>query len=112
MPVSPSAPNPPAGAPTPRAADRPAPQSAPRTARSGTGAWVLSAAVHLVLIGGLAGMSLLAPPPPPTVAVFELVSVERPKLRPIAPKTPEPPAEKPPESRPPEASRLTPTPYS
>jgi len=96
---SPHAPNPADGARTGRT-----------PARRGTGAWILSAAMHLLLAGSVVVVGLMAPPPPPTVAVFELVSVERPKLRPIAPKTPEPPAEKPPESRPPEAPRLTPTP--
>src|SRR5690606_11426078 len=40
----------------------------------------------------------------------ELVTPEKPKLRPLAPKTPEPPAEKPAESRPPEAPTVAPKP--
>jgi protein TonB len=68
-------------------------------------AWIVSALIHAIVIAGLAAIALLAPPPPPVVAVFELVSVEKPKLRPLAPKTPEPPPEKPPESRPPEAPK-------
>jgi protein TonB len=67
-------------------------------------AWIVSVAVHALVIAGVLAYALLAPEPPPTVAVFELVQAERPKLRPLAPKAPEPPPEKPPEeSRPPEA---------
>jgi TonB family protein len=73
-------------------------------------AWLFSTAIHGVLLAVFLAYSLFAPKPPPTVAVFELVSVERPKLRPLAPKTPEPPPEKIPESRPPEAPALTPRP--
>jgi protein TonB len=67
--------------------------------------------VHGAALALLCGYALFAPKPKPVVAVFELVSAERPKLRPLAPKTPEPPpVEKPPESRPPEAPALTPKP--
>lgn len=72
--------------------------------------FVLAVALHVVLIGGVFVWSLFKPKPAPVVAVFELVSVEKPKLRPLAPKSPEPPPEKPAESRPPEAPALTPKP--
>lgn len=97
----PTAPSQPDGAPPRRA-------SATTDAR----AWALSAAIHLALAGIVVAVGLMAPKPSPPVAVFELVSVERPKLRPIAPKTPEPPAEKPPRSRPPEAPKLAPKPQA
>lgn len=71
---------------------------------------LIAAGLHVGVIAGLLAWSLLAPPPPPVVAVFELVSVERPKLRPLAPKTNEAPPEKPAEARPPEAPALTPKP--
>lgn len=66
--------------------------------------------LHVALIGGLLAWSFFSPAPQPVVAVFELVSVERPQLRPLTPKSPEPPAEKPAESRPPEAPALAPKP--
>lgn len=57
--------------------------------------------------------ALLAPHRPSAVPVFELVSMEKPKLRPLQPKVqppPEPPPPEPEEVRPPEATKLTPTP--
>jgi len=67
-----------------------------------------ASALHALGVAGLLGWVFFAPKPAPVVAVFELVSMERPKLRPLAPKTPEPPAEQPAESRPPEAPTLAP----
>jgi len=83
------------------------PESSPRKA------FVVSAGVHAVLLGALV-YALWAPKRPVRVEVFELVSLEPPKLRPLAPKTPEPPP--PPEEEPkaptraPEAPKLTSTP--
>ena len=89
-----------------------APSTGPRPeSGSARRAWIVSALMHVLVIAGLATFALLAPPPPPTVAIFELVSVEKPKLRPLAPKTPEPPPpETPPESRPPVAKPKQPAP--
>jgi TonB family protein len=71
----------------------------------------LAAGLHAAVIAGVFAYALLAPKPKPVVAVFELVSTdERAKLRPLAPKAPEPPAEKPAETRPPEAPAVTPKP--
>lgn len=69
---------------------------------------ILAAGLHLLVVVALLAYAAFAPKPPPVVAVFELVSVDRPKLRPLAPKTPEPVVETPEESRPPEAPALTP----
>ena len=73
-------------------------------------AWLFSVSAHGIALAAFFAYALFAPEPPPVVAVFELVSAERPKLRPIAPKTPETPPEKSPESRPPEAPAPTPKP--
>lgn len=81
-----------------------------RAAPSSRGAWTVSILLHAAVTGGFVVFALWAPEPPPTVAVFELVTPEKPKLRPMAPKTPEPPAEKPPEARPPEAPKVAPKP--
>lgn len=86
------------------------PSTAPVRSRPIDKALLLAAGLHVAVIVGLLAWSLLAPPPAPVVAVFELVSLERPKLRPLAPKTVEPPPEKPAEARPPEAPALTPKP--
>jgi protein TonB len=67
----------------------------------GRKAWIVSALLHAGIVLALAGWALFAPAPPPATAVFELVAVEQPRLRPLAPKAPEPPPEAPPESRPP-----------
>jgi len=75
-------------------------------------AFVVSALVHAVLLGALI-YALWTPQRPARVEVFELVSLEPPKLRPLAPKTPEPPPppeEKKVETRAPEAPKLTSTP--
>jgi TonB family protein len=71
-----------------------------------------------VLVHGLGllfiGLSaLMAPHRPSEVPVFELVNLEKPKLRPLTPKVqppPEPPPPEPEPVRPPEAPKLTPTP--
>lgn len=69
---------------------------------------VIVTVVHGAFLVVLFGYALFAPKPKRVVAVFELVSAERPKLRPLAPKDPEPPVEKPPEpTRAPEAPALT-----
>jgi protein TonB len=73
-------------------------------------AWVVSALLHAGIVLALAGWALFAPAPPPVTAVFELVSVERPRLQPLAPKAPDPPPEAPPESRPPPAPAPAPKP--
>jgi protein TonB len=105
----------------PAAAPKTSSRAAPRNAR-GTfdprrvgvegerKAWVVSALLHAGIVLTLAGWALFAPAPPPVTAVFELVAVEQPKLRPLAPKAPEPPPEAPPESRPPPAPAPAPTP--
>jgi hypothetical protein len=62
---------------------------------------VVSALLHAGIVAALACWALFAPAPPPVTAVFELVAMEQPRLRPLAPKAPEPPPEAPPESRPP-----------
>jgi TonB family protein len=85
-------------------------KAAPRGSPQSRGAWLFSILVHGMALVAFVTYSLLAPKPPPTVAVFELVAVEKPRLRPLAPKTPEPPVETPPESRPPEAPALVPKP--
>jgi TonB family protein len=86
---------------------RPRPYRSPDTP---AGAWILSAAAHVLIAGALVAWTLFTPKPPPTVAIFELVQIERPQLRPLAPKSPEPPPPKPPESRPPPAPALKPSP--
>jgi TonB family protein len=71
-----------------------------------------------VLVHGFAmlffGLSaLLAPHKASTVPIFEIVSLEKPKLRPLRPKVQKPPEPPPPEPepvRPPDAPKLTPTP--
>ena len=86
-----------------------------RNARRGANpnrALIVSAIVHAILVGALIYV-FWQPPRPPRVEVFELVSLEPPKLRPLAPKTvepPPPPEETPVETRAPEAPKLTSTP--
>ncbi len=71
-----------------------------------------------VLVHGFAmlfmGVSaLLAPHSPSAVPIFEIVSLEKPKLRPLRPKVVQPPEPPPPEPepvRPPDAPKLTPKP--
>jgi len=93
------------------ASNRP-PQTARARAATGPDAalW-LAAGLHAAVIAGVFAYALLAPKPKPVVAVFELVSTDvRPKLRPLAPKAPEPPPETPAETRPPEAPAVAPKP--
>lgn len=71
---------------------------------------VLAHGAAILMIGLSA---LLAPHRPSTVPVFELVNLEQPKLRPLAPKVkppPEPPKPQPEPAPPPEAPKLTPKP--
>jgi protein TonB len=70
-------------------------------------AFTVSVAVHAAIVGALVYV-FWSPKPPARVQVFELVSLEAPKLRPLAPKEPDPPAAAPEEpAAPPEAPRLT-----
>lgn len=67
-------------------------------------------ALGLIILGMSA---LLAPKRPSVVPVFELVNLEKPKLRPLVPKAPPPPEPPPPEPepiKPPDAPKLTPKP--
>jgi len=76
-------------------------------------AFLVSGLVHGIAIVSVGLSSLLAPPRPSVVPVFELVSLEKPKLRPLAPKTPPPPKPQPPPpepTRPPDPPKLTPKP--
>jgi periplasmic protein TonB len=106
-------------------AQAPVPSSAPRPSRgsgdASKGKEPLTENISLlisVLVHGFAmvmiGLSaLMAPHRPSEVPVFELVNLEKPKLRPIQPKVkppPEPPPPEPEPVRPPEAPKLTPTP--
>lgn len=83
-----------------------------RRGGSSNKALITSALVHAVLVGALLYI-FWQPPRPARVEVFELISLEPPKLRPLAPKNPEPPPppeEKKVETRAPEAPKLTSTP--
>lgn len=74
---------------------------------------LVSFLLHALAILFLGMTALLAPKRPSTVPVFELVSLEKPKLRPLTPKAPPPPEPPPPEPepvKPPEAPKLTPKP--
>jgi len=106
-----------AQAPVPSSAPRPSPGSGDAS----RGKEPLSENISLlisVLVHGFAmlmiGLSaLLAPHRPSEIPVFELVNLEKPKLRPIQPKVkppPEPPPPEPEPVRPPEAPKLTPKP--
>jgi TonB family protein len=85
----------------------------PREPLEGKAAFLVSLAVHalgLILLGMTA---FLAPKKPPVVPVFEIVNLEKPKLRPLTPKVkppPEPPPPEPEPVKPPEAPKLTPKP--
>ncbi len=73
----------------------------------------VSVLIHAFAIVGLGLSALLTPHRPSTVPIFEMVNLEKPKLRPITPKTlppPEPPPPEPEPVRPPDAPKLTPTP--
>jgi protein TonB len=74
---------------------------------------LVSVLIHLLALIILAMTALLKPHRPSVVPVFELVSLEKPKLRPIEPKVQPPPEPPPPEPEPvkqPEAPKLTPKP--
>jgi periplasmic protein TonB len=74
---------------------------------------LISVLVHALAILFIGLSALLAPHRPSTVPVFEIVNLEKPKLRPLTPKTvkpPEPPPPEPEEVKPPEAPKLTPKP--
>lgn len=76
-------------------------------------ALLVSGFVHGIAILAIGLSSLLAPHRPSVVPVFELVSLEKPKLRPLTPKTPPPPKPQPPPpepTRPPDPPKLTPKP--
>ena len=71
----------------------------------------VSVGVHAVGLVALAIFALLEPHRASVVPVFELVSLEKPKLRPLQPKVQPPPEPPPPEPEPvapPEAPKLTP----
>lgn len=89
---------------------RPSPPASRAASRPFDAPFLVAAGLHVGAIAAVVAWSWLAPPPPPVVAVFELVSVDRPKLRPLAPKTNQAPPETPAEARPPEAPALTPKP--
>lgn len=72
--------------------------------------FLVSFLIHALGIVALGLSALLAPKRPSTVPIFELVSLEKPKLRPLKPKTlkpPEPPPPEPEPVKPPEAPKLT-----
>lgn len=74
---------------------------------------LISCLLHALGIIILGMSALLAPKRPSVVPVFELVNLEKPKLRPLRPKTVKPPEPPPPEPepvKPPEAPKLTPKP--
>jgi len=74
---------------------------------------LVSVLIHLLALVILAMSALLKPHRASVVPVFELVNLQKPKLRPLQPKVlppPEPPPPEPEPVRPPEAPMLTPTP--
>lgn len=72
---------------------------------------LISFLLHAIGVIILGMSALLAPKRPSVVPVFELVNLEKPKLRPLTPKTVKPPTPKPPEEvKAPEAPKLTPKP--
>lgn len=76
-------------------------------------ALLVSVLVHGFAIVSIGLSALFAPKRPSVVPVFELVNLEKPKLRPLTPKTQRPPEPPPPEPepvRPPDAPKLTPKP--
>lgn len=76
-------------------------------------ALLVSVLVHGIAIVSIGLSALFAPKRPSVVPVFELVNLEKPKLRPLTPKTqppPEPPPPEPEPVRPPDAPKLTPKP--
>jgi TonB family protein len=74
---------------------------------------LISVLAHAFAILGFGISALMAPHRPSAVPVFELVNLEKPKLRPLTPKRLPPPEPPPPEPEPvkaPEAPKLTPKP--
>ncbi|MEO7427671.1 MAG: TonB family protein [Fibrobacteria bacterium] len=74
---------------------------------------LISVMVHGMAIIFIGLSALLTPHRPSAVPVFEIVNLEKPKLRPLTPKTVKPPEPPPPEPepvKPPEAPKLTPKP--
>ena len=74
---------------------------------------LVSVLLHALGVVFLFMSALLAPKRESVVPVFELVNLEKPKLRPLTPKTvkpPDPPPPEPEEVKPPEAPKLTPKP--
>lgn len=74
---------------------------------------LVSFLLHAVGIAFLGMSAFLAPKKPSVVPVFEIVNLEKPKLRPLTPKVQKPPEPPPPEPepvKPPEAPKLTPKP--
>jgi TonB family protein len=74
---------------------------------------LISVMVHGMAIIFIGLSALLTPHRPSAVPVFEIVNLEKPKLRPLTPKTikpPEPPPPEPEPVKPPEAPKLTPKP--
>ncbi len=70
---------------------------------------LISVLVHGVAILAIGLSALFAPHRPSTVPIFEIVSLEKPKLRPLTPKVqppPEPPPPEPEPVRPPDAPKL------
>lgn len=93
------------------------PADAPGQSRAAPGnppaaGWLFSILIHAGVVLALVAVHFWAPPPPPaTPVVFELVNVEQPRLRPVAPPTPQPPPEtRRPETRPPDPPKLAPKP--
>jgi TonB family protein len=71
---------------------------------------LISVLVHGIAMLAIGLSALLAPHRPSAIPVFEIVSLEKPKLRPLRPKVqppPEPPPPEPEPVRPPEAPKLT-----
>jgi periplasmic protein TonB len=74
---------------------------------------LVSVLIHLLALVVLAMIAVLKPRRPSEVPIFELVSLEKPKLRPLTPKVQPPPEPPPPPPEPvkePEAPKLTPKP--
>ena len=104
--------SPPSPPQTPRSAPQDGLRGNPRPGSSPRKALIASAVVHGVLAAALVYI-FWQPKRPARVEVFELVALEAPKLRPLAPKNPEPPPppeEKKIETKAPEAPKLTSTP--
>jgi TonB family protein len=73
-------------------------------------AFALSGGIHGLALIGFLLYHAFPPERPSVVPIFEMVSLEPPKLRPLRPKTPEPPPPVKEEVQAPEAPKLTPKP--